>query len=292
MNGEENGWRSYAPNGTQCTHKLLEPGQPHYCDYISLGAVTGFLLPYASDPKAEPRREKIFHHPDEVQFVGVHQMFEIGFQIHIFSLRELRDALDRNDFEYAAYVLNRILGLMKVFIPLMDQLQTMSMESFMAFRETLRPASGAESETFRVIELLSGLTPESPYGKPFSNMPVHTLRSALDRPLGTESGKMPSQWWTKNLDSVSKERSVRAAFYEALARNGLKPDTCLRQDGKLREIGTSLLQYDRDFVDLRLSHIRTVARTMGSSPGLGNTEGVNYLRSVAENTRFYPELTS
>jgi tryptophan 2,3-dioxygenase len=264
-----------------CNHELHDHNQVHYCDYISLEGLLGLLVPHAASEK-----RRAFEHPDEVQFLLVHQIFEVAFQLHIFELRRLISSLSEGDYKVSIHILQRIVGLTKVYPMILSLMNTMEPEEFAKFRDKLSPASGAESEASRVIELLSGINREAPY------MSIHgrvlTFKQVLDQsPAADDYRPRPkTRWWTANLEKVSQEPNLADTFENELA----KPEAKTGKDVELARIADLLYQYDLAYRRYRLTHIGVVIRQIGDQAGTGHTDGASYLRSIAETVRFFPTL--
>jgi len=52
---------------------------------------------------------------DELQFIVVHQVFELWFKLMLFELESVRDALDRDDLPTAVRLLRRVAEVSRQF---------------------------------------------------------------------------------------------------------------------------------------------------------------------------------
>ena len=102
---------------------------------------------------------------DELQFIMVHQTFEIWFKLAINELRVAIDRLEREDLAGGIALLKRVATILRTAVKGFDPLVTMSMQGYAEFRDALMPASGFQSVQFRIIELLLGFEPEGEEGK-------------------------------------------------------------------------------------------------------------------------------
>lgn len=94
---------------------------------------------------------------DEMQFIVVHQTFELWFNLAIYELRGALVALDANDTQRAALLLKRVAVILRTSLNGFDPLMTMSQQGYAEFRDSLHPASGFQSSQFRIIEILLGI---------------------------------------------------------------------------------------------------------------------------------------
>ena len=271
-----------------CGHAVLEKEQVHYCDYLSLVQLVSLMKPHAASVLDGSRAPRDLGDPDELQFIGIHQAFEIEFVVHADALRWAITAVDADHFDEATSLVGRAIKATKVYVALAAQLMTMPPKSFLRFRDLLLPVSSTESEGFRIVELLSGITPQSFYGTPFPEMPLLRYRQFLERPLGKDRGKMPSQWWTPRMSEVVQERNLATSFLDATARHGFTPRN-ISQDCSLGLLATALRSYESSFLGFRKIHLEMVIQQLGEVvPGLGNTSGAKFLESVIKNARLFP----
>lgn len=107
------------------------------------------------------KRGKVAH--DEMLFIVIHQTYELWFkQIHheldliqsIFGGKLVDDA----ELGRAVHAAERIVKIEQLLVGQIDSLETMTPMDFLEFRELLIPASGFQSEQFRLLEIRLGLT--------------------------------------------------------------------------------------------------------------------------------------
>lgn len=94
---------------------------------------------------------------DEMQFIIVHQTFELWFKLAIYELRGAIAALENNDLQRGANLLKRVAVILRTSLNGFDPLMTMSQQGYAEFRDALHPASGFQSSQFRIIEILLGI---------------------------------------------------------------------------------------------------------------------------------------
>lgn len=94
---------------------------------------------------------------DEMQFIIVHQTFELWFKLAIYELRAAIERLKKDDLAGSAHLLHRVGVILRTAYKGFDPLMTMSQQGYAEFRSALSPASGFQSMQFRVIEMLIGI---------------------------------------------------------------------------------------------------------------------------------------
>lgn len=275
-------------DGWRCQHELHDSGQVHYCTYIGLESLLALTVPFPGTDQA-----RAFIHDDEPQFQVVHQMIELGFANHIWTLARTIELIDDGEFTRAEAFVQRMIAWCSVYGNVMKVFATMRKENFDELVEHLVPASGAESEQHRIIELLSGLEPDDPYvnerGKDY------TFREFLDRPPGPDKREPKTRWWTPRLNEIAAGPTVRKSIRKALAARSIaignaQTEEVQREHPALVSLLGALVRYDKAFRAFRTVHVGVGRQQVGARPGSGHTSGVPYLASVAETARFYPEL--
>jgi tryptophan 2,3-dioxygenase len=98
---------------------------------------------------------------DELQFIIVHQTFELWFRLAIYELRAAIEQLRTGDISGAIRLLGRVSEILRTACQGFDPLVTMSQQGYLEFRDALKPASGFQSMQFRIIENLIGIEKES-----------------------------------------------------------------------------------------------------------------------------------
>lgn len=94
---------------------------------------------------------------DELQFIIVHQTFELWFKLAINELRVAITRLAAGDVAGGTRLVKRVAVILRTALHGFEPLMTMSMQGYMEFRDALHPASGFQSSQFRVIEILVGI---------------------------------------------------------------------------------------------------------------------------------------
>lgn len=100
---------------------------------------------------------------DEMLFIIVHQTYELWFKQILFELDAVEARLglariDERDMAAVVRALERVVLVFKTLVGQVDILESMTPLDFLDFRDLLTPASGFQSEQFRLIESRLGLT--------------------------------------------------------------------------------------------------------------------------------------
>jgi tryptophan 2,3-dioxygenase len=221
-----------------------------------------------------PRSDPAEH--DELQFIVVHQTYELWFKLALHELDEVARRIDADDPRGAARLVRRVVEIMRILVAQIHVLETMLPGDFLRFRDRLKPASGFQSAQFREIEFAAGLKDRAllrffPEGTP--------ARARLDARLAAPS--------------------LGERFFALLARRGLGGDrlaalralymTDAHRDPL--ELAEALLDFDEQLSLWRFHHVRMAERVIGAKAGTGGSEGVAYLAgTVAAKAHAFPEL--
>lgn len=99
---------------------------------------------------------------DEMLFIVIHQTYELWFRQILFELDLIQDifggkVVDDADLGRAVHAAERIVRIEQLLVSQVDILETMTPMDFLEFRNLLMPASGFQSEQFRLLEIRLGL---------------------------------------------------------------------------------------------------------------------------------------
>jgi tryptophan 2,3-dioxygenase len=135
--------------------EISPPEGAYYGDYLQLKGLLSLQTPLSGT-----LRQGESH--DETLFIVVHQIYELLFKQILHELDSFigvfsRDHVAENDLGFLVARLERIAQLEGLFIPLLENMETMSPMDFLEFRNLLIPASGFQSVQFRAIEIKLGL---------------------------------------------------------------------------------------------------------------------------------------
>jgi tryptophan 2,3-dioxygenase len=219
---------------------------------------------------------------DELQFIIVHQAYELWFKLILFELDSIVKAMRDGNAKYAVWLFQRVIAIERLLNQQIHILETMSPVDFLRFRGKLNPASGFQSIQFREIEFLSNLK------EPAVLTHLKSDPESLAR-----------------LQKRMNEPTLWDVFLELLERNGFDIPAD-RDSTKVKEQLVQLYENSEQHYDLfllaeamiehdellglwRVHHVRMVERMIGNKIGTGGSEGVRYLTTTLMKKSF-PEL--
>lgn len=233
---------------------------------------------------------------DELQFIVIHQAFELWFKLLLFELEAVRAALFADDAPAAVHLLRRVHAVVRLLTAGWPVIETMRPIDFLEFRSELKPASGFQSRQFREIECLSGAK-DPRFLAVFADdaEDAAALRARLAE---------PTLW--DGFVALLRSRGLPAADGRALLQT-IVGITGRQHGADLYELAEALLEYDLLFSAWRQRHVLMAERMIGARPGTGETSvarmiagdaggaggeyfsGVPYLQSTVAR-RFFPLL--
>lgn len=207
------------------------------------------------NPVAEPQ------HPDELQFIIIHQTYELWFKLVLHELERLIAMLGADDARGATGLARRLHVIMRLLAQQVSVLETMSPQDFHGFRGFLGTASGLQSYQFREVEVLCGLRDEN-Y--------LTFIKKHYDGHI-----------WD-NIERRLAVPSLREEWLSLLARQGVSdPITLYKntdQHYDLYQLAEALLEFDELMLRWRFLHLQLVERIIGGKVmGTGGTAADTYL---------------
>jgi tryptophan 2,3-dioxygenase len=118
---------------------------------------------YLAVPQLLGAQQPVTTHHDEMQFIIVHQVYELWFKltlhemIHVQALMKSRDVSEIAMIR-AHHYMERANRVWSIMVQQIHVIETMRPIDFLGFRNALTPASGFQSLQLRLIETLCGLT--------------------------------------------------------------------------------------------------------------------------------------
>ena len=118
---------------------------------------------YLQIPQLLGAQHPVTQHHDEMQFIVVHQVYELWFKLTLHEMIHVRDILSARDVSDLALIrghhyMERANAIWRIMVQQIHVIETMRPIDFLAFRNALTPASGFQSLQLRLIETLAGLT--------------------------------------------------------------------------------------------------------------------------------------
>jgi pyruvate, orthophosphate dikinase len=214
--------------------------------------------------------------PDEDLFIVTHQALELWFAQTLRELTRAMDHLEADRITAAARTLRRVESMVGLWSRHLDVLDTMPAGDFLSFRGALGSASGAQSEQFRRLEIVSGVQTRS------LQQGVRGIVGASRIAGDVQRGE------------AAERRSLRRTHLEALERHGLTSVSIFSDSDappELLGVTEQLLSYDLTFNRWRYRHWQLVMHVVGAGPGTGGSSGLPYLQGTMDRW-FFPELWS
>lgn len=232
---------------------------------------------------------------DELQFIVVHQVYELWFKLVRHELDAILAALrggSDTDLHTAFRLARRVQEIFKVLVTQIHVLETMRPADFMAFRKKLNPASGFQSVQFREVEAMLGLK-DAELAAYTRDDPRHpALLERLAAPSIDEVAYDLLRARGYDVVTPSETRSEADADRSLAALKTLydKPDG----DPLLYGLLEALVELDEQLILWRRHHVMMVERQIGDKPGTGkgttgDLDGIRYLRTTL-NRRAFPDL--
>lgn len=130
---------------------------------------------------------------DEMLFVIIHQVYELWFKQILWELDSVLELFNKTTVEDRDTLkvvsrLNRVIEIQKLLLQQIDVLETMTPMDFLEFRDYLVPASGFQSNQFRLIENKLGLKQRLK----FNNQDYKTLLRPDEQAKAQETEDSPS----------------------------------------------------------------------------------------------------
>lgn len=238
-------------------------------------------------------QKRVTHAHDELQFIVVHQVFELWFQLLIYELESIRGAIQKDDIQGALHLFKRAHEIIKTITASFGVIETMRPYDFLEFRSKLQPASGFQSRQFREIEFMSGAK-DPVYLHAFEGDPqaMTALKLRLDQPT----------LWDAYVQLL-KKRGLPVNDEAQIVQSVIR----VQKDPKLADLNgltEAMIEYDELFALWRRRHVLMTERMIGAKPGTGKktvdkivregyhsmgSGGVDYLKSTL-GKKFFPLL--
>lgn len=277
-----------------CGHRVVASNQPHYCRYVGASVEDA-----RSRPNAGTHTERDYAHDDEPLFIDVHRVCETWFRQTILALSSAIEAIGdahRNSLMLVARMMCRAAQCLDQSADAMSVLFTMQPQDFAAFRQLLMPASGAESIRWRIIELRSGIRPETPYVT-YRNV-EYTYREYLER-IGEGPGEPRTQLWTEELERIAIQPDLTTEVRRAAAKTEHALLDISSLAGSWNELVCALVTYARALDRVRRVHRELTQFQIGKDQGSIQREDGNHdsiapavalLGQIRDRHRLFPEL--
>ena len=225
---------------------------------------------------------------DELQFIVVHQVYELWFKLVLHELDAMASAATTatdEGFRTATRLGRRVVSILHVLVGQIHVLESMRPVDFLAFRSRLNPASGFQSAQFREVELVLGLKD-----------PALMKRLATDASAAAAVQRFDQASLPETLYAALRRRGLAVTLpgpdrSEAQAQETLQALRAVYEQPDrhqaLYELCETLLDIDEQIVLWRRHHVMMVERQIGAKPGTGKgttgeLDGIRYLRTTLD----------
>jgi tryptophan 2,3-dioxygenase len=241
---------------------MATAGELTYLSYLKVPELLELQQPM-SDPE----------HPDELQFIVVHQAAELWFKLMLHDLERVVQAFEADDLFTVCRVMRRVNNVVDLVVGGLRALEDLPAWSLHEFRGYLGTASGLQSLQFRELELLGGLRD-----------PSH--RKILERASG-DGGLPPAL--ARRLEQTSLADAHQAAARRAGIGSWEDVYVHAADHAQFYFATEALMDFDRGFVRWRRAHVGLLERILG--PRTRGTAGMalSYLVRTVD-YRFFPYL--
>lgn len=238
---------------------------------------------------------------DELQFIMVHQTFEIWFKLAINELQGAIAHLQQRNVSQGNNLMKRVAVILRTAVKGFDPLVTMSMQGYAEFRDALAPASGFQSVQFRIIEMLLGMEPEGEgEKKKFYWEDAVQAGETFHEFMGKYQDELIRRY--RELDGVTLRKVMLRLTEEATGKKGAEAyEDLLRRRNEFPEY-VALAETARDLqqalLDFRLGHHKVTVFTIGKhAAGTSDSHAADHpscaeylLGVIRDRSVVFPEL--
>ena len=247
---------------------------------------------YLHLPQILTAQHRLSDQHDEMLFIIIHQASELWLKLAGFEVEAAIRNVKNDDFRHAFKVFARVKLILTQLTQSWAILSTMTPVDYLKFRDTLGPASGFQSCTYRKLEFLLGNKnkrlvevhrhdPEA-YGELSRLLREPSLYDVVLRKLSQIGFAIDEQKLNRDFSlPYEPNDSVQAAWYAIYS----DPDKYF----ELYELAEKLVDIEDAFQNWRFKHMYTVQRIIGNRRGTGGSSGVPFLKKAID-TSFFPEL--
>ena len=247
---------------------------------------------YLHLPQILTAQHRLSDQHDEMLFIIIHQASELWLKLAGFEVEAAIRNVKNDDFRHAFKVFARVKLILTQLTQSWAILSTMTPVDYLKFRDSLGPASGFQSYTYRKLEFLLGNKnrklvevhrhdPEA-YDELSRLLREPSLYDVVLRKLSQIGFAIDEQKLDRDFSlPYEPNDSVQAAWYAIYS----DPDKYF----ELYELAEKLVDIEDAFQNWRFKHMYTVQRIIGNRRGTGGSSGVPFLKKAID-TSFFPEL--
>jgi len=247
---------------------------------------------YLHLPEILNAQHRLSNEHDEMLFIVIHQASELWLKLAGHEVEAAIRNVKEDDFRHAFKVIARVKLILVQLTQSWSILSTMTPVDYLKFRDTLGPASGFQSYSYRKLEFLLGNKNKKLVEVHRHDPDVHDeLNRVLNEPGLYDVVLRELSRVGFDIDEQVLERdfslpyeandSVQAAWLSIYN----DPD----KHFELYELAEKLVDIEDAFQNWRFKHMYTVQRIIGDRRGTGGSSGVPFLKQAID-TSFFPEL--
>lgn len=247
---------------------------------------------YLHLPQILTAQHRLSDQHDEMLFIIIHQASELWLKLAGFEVEAAIRNVKNDDFRHAFKVFARVKLILTQLTQSWAILSTMTPVDYLKFRDTLGPASGFQSYTYRKLEFLLGNKnkrlvevhrhdPEI-YDELSRLLREPSLYDVVLRKLSQTGFAIDEQKLNRDFSlPYEPNDSVQAAWHAIYS----DPEKYF----ELYELAEKLVDIEDAFQNWRFKHMYTVQRIIGNRRGTGGSSGVPFLKKAIDMS-FFPEL--
>ncbi|MEO5811232.1 MAG: tryptophan 2,3-dioxygenase family protein [Rhodanobacter sp.] len=244
------------------------------------------ILLSAQKPLSDPP------HHDEMLFIVQHQVAELWMKLLIHELRAAIARLRQDDVDTTLKILARVKQVQQQLFAQWGVLETLTPSEYLEFRHVLGPASGFQSQQYRMIEFLLG-NKNAGMLEVFAHDPTAQaeLAQALETPsvydevlryLARRGHAVPAAALQRDFSLPHERTPELVPVFKRIYENA-------REFWPEYHLCEQLVDIEESFQLWRFRHMKTVERIIGFRRGTGGSSGVAFLKKALDLT-FFPEL--
>lgn len=253
----------------------------NYGGYLQLDTLLS-----AQKPLSEPT------HHDEMLFIVQHHVSELWMKLIIHELRAATALLSTDQTDTSLKILARVKQIQRQLFEQWAVLETLTPTEYQQFRHVLGPASGFQSQQYRMIEFLLG-NKNAEMLAVFNHDPLRQaeLRAVLEAPslydeflrhLARAGHAIPADCIERDWSLPHRRREDLVPVFKRIYENA-------DEFWSEYHFCEQLVDVEESFQLWRFRHMKTVERIIGHKRGTGGSSGVGFLKKALDLT-FFPEL--
>ena len=229
---------------------------------------------------------------DEMLFIIIHQASELWLKLAGHELEAAIRNVRADDHRQAFKVIARVKLILNQLTQSWSILSTMTPVDYLKFRDTLGPASGFQSYSYRKMEFLLGNKNRRLVEVHRHDAEVYAkLTKILHEPslYDVVLGKLSDAGFSIDAEKLERDFSLPYEPNASVQAAWLDIYKNPERNFELYELAEKLVDIEDAFQNWRFKHMYTVQRIIGNRQGTGGSSGVPFLKKAID-TSFFPEL--